>query len=50
MKRVVLFLLVNGIGFGHFKRALVIADAFDKNIYDVRFIVQASSTDIFKGR
>lgn len=43
-------MLVNGIGFGHFKRALVIADAFDKSEYDVRFIVQASATDIFRGR
>lgn len=50
MKKIVLFLLVNGIGFGHFKRALVIADGFDKSKYDVRFVVQASATDIFKGR
>jgi len=50
MRKIVLFLLVNGIGFGHFKRALVIADAFDKSKYDVRFVVQASATDIFKGR
>ncbi len=46
----VLFLLKNGIGFGHFKRALIIADALKDRGVEVIFISQAKSYDIFKNR
>lgn len=44
----VLFLLKNGIGFGHFKRALVIARYLRAQHIEVFFIAQAKSFDIFK--
>lgn len=49
-KKKIVFLLVNGIGFGHFKRAIVIANSFDKDLFDISFVVQASSTAIFTDR
>ena len=49
-KKKIVFLLVNGIGFGHFKRSIVIADSFDKDLFDISFVVQASSTAIFTDR
>lgn len=49
MKKKVVFLLQNGIGFGHFKLALTIAEKFDKNNFEIIFITQAKSTRIFKG-
>lgn len=48
MKKIV-FLLQNGIGFGHFKLALTVAQCFDKEEYEIIFITQAKSTRIFEG-
>lgn len=48
MKKIV-FLLQNGIGFGHFKLALTVAQCFDKEEYEIIFITQAKSTRIFDG-
>lgn len=45
----VIFLLQNGIGFGHFKLALTIATRFDPTCYEIVFLSQAKSTRIFKG-
>ncbi len=47
MQHKILFLLKNGIGFGHFRRALVIADDLRKMGHKVFFITQAKSTDLF---
>lgn len=48
--RKILFLLKNGIGFGHFKRALVIAEKLKIMGCKVTFISQAKSYDIFIGK
>ena len=49
MKKKIVFLLQNGIGFGHFKLALTIAHRMHPAEYEVIFITQAKSTRIFKG-
>lgn len=49
MKKNIVFLLVNGIGFGHFKLAMTIAQHFDANKYQIYFLTQAKSTRIFEG-
>lgn len=48
-KKKIVFLLQNGIGFGHFKLALTISRYIDSSKYKVIFITQAKSTRIFEG-
>ena len=50
MQHKILFLLKNGIGFGHFRRALVIAEDLRKMGHCVYFLTQAKSTDLFKNK
>ena len=50
MQHKILFLLKNGIGFGHFRRALVIAEDLRKLGHSVFFLTQAKSTDLFKNK
>ena len=50
MQHKILFLLKNGIGFGHFRRALVIAEDLRKMGHHVFFITQAKSTDLFENK
>lgn len=45
----VLFLLKNGIGYGHFQRALVVADHLKELKIEPYFICQANSLKIFEG-
>ena len=49
MKKKIVFLLQNGIGFGHFKLALTIAKNFDSEKFEIIFLTQAKSTRIFDG-
>lgn len=46
MKKKIVFMLQNGIGFGHFKLALTISKYLCDN-YEISFITQAKSTRIF---
>ncbi|MGG4340426.1 glycosyltransferase [Paenibacillus lautus] len=46
-KQRVIFLLKNGIGFGHFRRALVLASELEKKGLEIIFLSQAKSTRIF---
>ena len=46
----ILYLLKNGIGFGHFKRSIVIARKLREMGCEVAFIAQAKSFDIFKNQ
>lgn len=48
MKKKILFMLQNGIGFGHFKLALNISKYLDAD-YEIIFLTQAKSTNIFEG-
>ncbi len=48
-RKKIVFLLKNGIGFGHFKLALTISKNFNKEKYEMIFITQAKSTRIFNG-
>lgn len=50
MQHKILFLLKNGIGFGHFRRALVIAEELRKKGHSICFLTQAKSTDLFKNK
>lgn len=44
----VLFLLVNGIGYGHFQRSILIAEELRKLNHETFFITQAGSVRIFE--
>jgi predicted glycosyltransferase len=46
MKKKILFMLQNGIGFGHFKLALTISKHLEDQ-YEIVFLTQAKSTKIF---
>ncbi len=46
MKKKIVFMLQNGIGFGHFKLALTISKYLNNNA-EISFITQAKSTEIF---
>ena len=47
-KRRIVFLLVNSIGYGHFKRSLVVARKLKEQGNEVFFVTQAKNCDIFK--
>jgi len=44
----VVYLLQNGIGYGHFRLALTVAKHFDSSLYEIIFITQARSLQAFK--
>lgn len=48
-RKKIVFMLQNGIGFGHFRTALTIASYIDTEKFEVIFITQAKSTIIFNG-
>jgi len=50
MQQKILFLLKNGIGFGHFRRSLVIANELRKQGHIIYFLTQSTSTDLFKNK
>ncbi len=47
-RKKIVYLLQNGIGYGHFHLALTVAKHFDSSLYEIIFVTQAKSVQVFE--